>query len=57
VYTTTGPDQEQFNNLLEEVKTMQEESDKLKKLIEDLKSANEELAADKNSLEVKLNQK
>jgi hypothetical protein len=36
---------------------MSEESEKLKKQIEDLKAVNEELNADRNQLEVKLTQK
>lgn len=36
---------------------MSEESDKLKKQIEDLKAVNEEAIAEKNALEVKMSQK
>ena len=52
------PHQElQFNQLIEEVKQLQEENEIQKQKIEDLKHNNENLLADKNSLDVQLKSK
>ena len=55
--TDPVPQEQKFNQLIEEITQMQKVGDQQRKVIEELKEENERALAEKNSLEVQLQSK